>query len=53
MARHRGNHGVHQLNSFAKSAIFVGCPLGNFLSVVIIPHDSRTGTCSLFRKYCP
>ena len=31
----------------------VGCPLGNFSSVVIFPFDSRTGTCSLIREYCP
>ena len=31
----------------------VGCPLGNFSSVVIFPYDSRTGTCSLIREYCP
>jgi hypothetical protein len=31
----------------------VGCPLGNFSSVVIFPYDSRTGTCSLISEYCP
>jgi len=31
----------------------VGCPLGNFSSVVIFPYDSKTGTCSLIREYCP
>ena len=31
----------------------VGCPLGNFSSVVIFPFDSRTGSCSLIREYCP
>lgn len=31
----------------------VGCPLGNFSSVVIFPYDTRTGTCSLIREYCP
>jgi hypothetical protein len=31
----------------------VGCPLGNFSSVVIFPYDSRTGTCSLIHEYCP
>lgn len=31
----------------------VGCPLGNFSSVVIFPFDSRTGTCSLISEYCP
>ncbi len=31
----------------------VGCPLGNYSSVVIFPFDSRTGTCSLIREYCP
>jgi hypothetical protein len=36
MARHRANPDVHQLNYFAKSAIFTGCPRGNFLSVVIV-----------------
>ena len=31
----------------------VGCPLGNFSSVVVFPYDSRTGTCSLISEYCP